>query len=316
MRCRRHHEQFFAGHSVWLIVVLASTVLSFPATTWGQQVTASITGKVADPSSGIIVGAKVTAKDLDRGTLLTTETNASGFYSLPRVPIGTYEIRVEVAGFQTAIHLPVHLELNQTARVDFVMQLGEVTQTVEVTGAAPLLQTDTMQLGSVINSKTNEDLPLATRNYIQLTLLAPGSVNPNPQTLTNGQTTANGGRPYVNGNREQANNFLLDGLDNNQVSDNLVGYAPSPDAIRRVQHDHQQCTSRLWKFSGRNCQHDDQVWHQPAPWQRLRILPKRCSQRQHLGRQLVWLAQAQGSLEYVWRISRRPDRERQTLLLW
>jgi len=232
MRRRRHPEQLFADCSVWLIVVLVGIVLSFPANTWGQQVTASITGKVIDPSSGIIVGAKVTAKDLDRGTLLTTETNASGFYNLPRVPIGSYEIRVEVTGFQTAIHPAVHLELNQTARVDFVMQLGEVTQTVEVTGATPLLQTDTMQLGSVINSKTNEDLPLATRNYIQLTLLAPGSVNPNPQTLTNGQTTANGGRPYVNGNREQANNFLLDGLDNNQVSDNLVGYAPSPDAIQ------------------------------------------------------------------------------------
>ena len=232
MRRRRHHEQLLAGRSAWLIVVLTTTVLSFPATAWSQQVTASITGKVTDPTSAIIVGAKVTAKDLDRGTLLTTETNASGFYNLPRVPIGNYEIRVEVVGFQTAIHPAVRLVLNQTARVDFVMQLGEVTQTVEVTGAPPLLQTDTMQLGSVINDKTNQDLPLATRNYIQLTLLVPGSVNPNPQTLTNGQTTANGGRPYVNGNREQANNFLLDGLDNNQVSDNLVGYAPSPDAIQ------------------------------------------------------------------------------------
>ena len=88
MRRRRHPEQLFADCSVWLIVVLVGTVLSFPANTWGQQVTASITGKVIDPSSGIIVGAKVTAKDLDRGTLLTTETNASGFYNLPRVPIG------------------------------------------------------------------------------------------------------------------------------------------------------------------------------------------------------------------------------------
>jgi len=65
---------------------------------------------------------------------LSTETNASGFYNLPRVPIGTYEIRVEFTGFQTAIHPPVQLELNQTARVDVVMQLGEVTQTIEVTG--------------------------------------------------------------------------------------------------------------------------------------------------------------------------------------
>jgi carboxypeptidase family protein len=232
MRRRRPREHHLTSCSVPLIVVLTATFLYFPGIAWGQQVTASITGKVTDPSNAIIAGAKVTAKDLDRGTQLTTETNTSGFYNLPRVPIGRYEIRVEVAGFQTAVHEPVQLELNQAARVDVVMQLGEVTQTIEVTGASPLLQTDTMQLGSVIDEKTNKDLPLATRNYIQLTLLAPGSVNPNPQTLTNGQTTANGGRPYVNGNREQANNFLLDGLDNNQVSDNLVGYTPSPDAIQ------------------------------------------------------------------------------------
>src|SRR5512147_2150333 len=98
MRRRRHHEQLLAGRSAWLIVVLTTTVLSFRATAWSQQVTASITGKVTDPTSAIIVGAKVTAKDLDRGTLLTTETNASGFYNLPRVPIGNYEIRVEVVG--------------------------------------------------------------------------------------------------------------------------------------------------------------------------------------------------------------------------
>jgi hypothetical protein len=103
---------------------------------------------------------------------------------------------------------------------------------VEVTAAEPLLQTQGTELGTHIDARTNEDLPLATRNYVQLTLLAPGSIHPDPSTFKNGFTTMNSGRPNVNGNREQANNFMLDGLDNNQVSENDVGYAPSVDAIQ------------------------------------------------------------------------------------
>jgi hypothetical protein len=200
-----------------LTILFLVAMVAAPATGWAQQVTASITGKVTDQSGGAIVGAKVNAKDLDRGTILTTETNNEGLYSLPRVPIGTYEIRAEAHGFQTAIQPPIKLELNQTARLDFPMKIGEISQTVEVVGAPPLLNTDTMQIGTIIDNKVNEALPLASRNYIQLTMLAPGTTNPNPSSMTSPLTTGNSGRPYVNGNREQSNNFMLDGLDNNQV---------------------------------------------------------------------------------------------------
>jgi len=91
---------------------------------------------------------------------------------------------------------------------------------------------------------------LATRNYVQLTLLAPGSTHPDPSSFTNGQTTASSGRPYVNGNREQANNFILDGLDNNQVSDNLVGYAPSVDAIQEFNEITQNAPAEFGNFMG------------------------------------------------------------------
>jgi hypothetical protein len=197
----------------------------------GQQVTGAIQGQVLDPSGAPVVAATVTAKDVDRGTALTTQTNSEGLYNLPRVPVGRYEVRAESKGFTTAVQPQFTLELNQTAKIDFNMKIGQITETVEVTSAAPLLQTENTFVGTIINSTTNEALPLATRNYVQLTLLAPGSVHPDPSTMTNGTGTASGGRPYVNGNREQANNFLLDGLDNNQVSDNLVGYSPSVDAI-------------------------------------------------------------------------------------
>jgi hypothetical protein len=218
------------GRLTWsLLFCLAAAIVVAPLQ--GQQVTGAIQGQVLDPSGAPVVGATVTAKDVDRGTSLTTQTNSEGLYNLPRVPVGRYEVRAESKGFTTAVQQQFTLELNQTAKVDFNMKIGQITETVEVTSAAPMLQTENTFVGTIINSTTNEALPLATRNYVQLTLLAPGSVHPDPSTMTNGQATAGGGRPYVNGNREQANNFLLDGLDNNQVSDNLVGYTPSVDAI-------------------------------------------------------------------------------------
>lgn len=190
-----------------------------------------MTGKVTDPSGAAIAGAKVTATDTARGTQSSTTTNSDGAFNLPRLPISTYDVKVTASGFATATQSNILLQLNQVARLDIRMQLGSVSQTVEVTSAAPLLQTQSTQIGEVINAATNVNLPLATRNYVQLTLLAPGSVNPDPSTFKSGITTANSGRPNVNGNREQANNFILDGLDNNQVSDNLVGYTPAVDSI-------------------------------------------------------------------------------------
>jgi len=216
-----------------LLLAFVTACLVAPVPASSQEVTASITGTVTDPTGAAVAGAKVTATDVQRGVPYSTQTNTAGVYDLPRLPVSTYDVNVEMTGFQTVIQKGILLELNQTARVDFKLQLGLVTQTVEVTAAPPLLSTDTIQVGTIITSKINQDLPLATRNYIELTLLAPGTTNPNPQSFTNGQNqTAGGGRPFVNGNREQSDNFLLDGMDNNQVSDNLVGYTPSVDAIQ------------------------------------------------------------------------------------
>ena len=216
----------------------------------GQEVTATMNGLITDSSGATIVGAKVTTKDLDRGTLWPATTNSEGFYNLPRLPVGRYEVRVENPGFQASVQSPIELQLNQTARIDFQLTVGNINQTIEVTSAAPILQTQSTQLGTVIDARTNTALPLATRNYVQLTLLAPGSVHPNPSGFQNGQATGNSARPFINGNREQTNNFILDGVDNNQVSDNLVGYTPSPDAIQEFNLITQNASAEFGNFMG------------------------------------------------------------------
>jgi hypothetical protein len=241
---RRPSIVFFC--SVLVLLSLTGT-LQFA---WSQEVTAAIVGAVDDPSGAPIKGAKVTATDTQRGTVYQGETNDAGAYNINRVPIGTYELRVTAQGFQTSIHPAFTLQLNQTARVDVQMKVGQVSETVEVTGSAPILKTESTSVDTIIDANTNERLPLASRNYIQLTLLAPGSVTPNPDSFNNGDNTQSGGRPYINGNREQANNFVLDGVDNNQVSDNLVGFTPAPDAIEEFNLITQNAPAEFGNYQG------------------------------------------------------------------
>ena len=177
---------------------------------WSQEVTASIAGTVTDPSGAALPGATVTATSQERGQAYTALTNDSGLYRISQLPVGAYAVKVEKSGFAVASYPPFVLTLNQVARVDVAMKVGQASETVEVTGSAPVLETETTQVATVFNAATNDNLPLASRNYVQLTLLAPGSVSTDPSSFNNGNNTGGyGGRPLINGNREQANNFLL-----------------------------------------------------------------------------------------------------------
>src|SRR5882757_4789469 len=230
-----------------LAVVLCATVV--PA--FAQEVTATIVGTVTDPSGAAVAGAAVTAKDTDRGTVWTSTTNETGSFNVPRLPVGTYEVKVAATGFQAAAHTPITLVLNQSARLDFQMSVGQASETVEVTSIAPTLKTETTEVDTIVDSRTNDNLPLATRNPVQLTLLAPGAVTVDSASLNLGSNTAEGGgRPYINGNREQANNFLLDGIDNNQISENRLGLTPSPDAIQEFNLITQNASAEFGNFQG------------------------------------------------------------------
>jgi hypothetical protein len=211
---------------------LAAALFATVSPLWSQQVAATITGTVTDPSGAPVAGASVTATNQDRGTKWSTETDSSGLYYLPAVPVGTYDLRIEAKGFQATVRPAFTLVLNQVARIDAQLKVGQVSEVVEVTSAAPILQTDSTELGTLINSHATVALPLATRNINELTLLTPGVVSPNIFAFQAPQTTFGTGRPYVNGAREQDNNFSLDGMDTNQADNNEVAYVPSPDAIQ------------------------------------------------------------------------------------
>ncbi len=219
-----------------LLIVAAACTLAMmlvaPSNLWAQQAAGSITGTVVDPSGSAVTNARVTVRDVDRGTIWTTKTSASGLYEFPQVPVGNVEVKVEAIGFSASIRAPFTLILNQVARVDVQLKLGNVTDTISVSGEPPLLQTASTELGTLIDANAAESLPLASRDINQLTLLAPGVISPNIFSFQSPQTTFGTGRPYVNGAREQDNNFSLDGMDVNQADNNEVAYSPAPDAIQ------------------------------------------------------------------------------------
>ncbi len=215
-----------------LFVGATCLMLGSSSTAYAQQAAGAITGTVVDQAGAAISNAQVTVRDLDRGTTWTSKTSSAGIYDFPQIPAGNVEVKVEATGFSATKRNAFALVLNQVARVDFTLKVGDVHTTVEVVDAPPLLQTASTEISTQLDANAVTALPLATRDTNQLTLLAPGVISPNIFAFQSSQTTFGTGRPYVNGAREQDNNFSLDGMDVNQADNNDVAYVPSPDAIQ------------------------------------------------------------------------------------
>jgi hypothetical protein len=142
-------------------------------------------------------------------------------------------VKAELSGFKTPTTKPITLEAKQIARIDFRLEVGSLEDTVEVTAEAAVLQTESATVGEVISGETLQSLPLNGRNAGQLALLVPGALTVNPRGFTTiGSVTLS--RPFVNGHREQTNNYLMDGLDVNETIDNRISYQPSPDALAEM----------------------------------------------------------------------------------
>ncbi len=218
---------------VWVPLVLLLGLLA-PATAGAQTGAASLTGIVTDETGAAVPGATVTATNQATNVEYTAVSNDAGSYTMTSLPVGTYVIKAELSRFKTAASKPLAMEAKQVVRLDFKLQIGAVEETVVVTSDTPVMQTETATVGSVISGTTLSALPLNGRNAGQLSLLLPGVVSPNPSTFTGVRNTGGGGRPYVNGNREQTNNYTIDGVDMNESIDNLVAYQPSPDALAQI----------------------------------------------------------------------------------
>ncbi|MGH9848692.1 MAG: carboxypeptidase regulatory-like domain-containing protein [Blastocatellia bacterium] len=215
-----------------------------------QTYTATVTGTVSDPQGAAVPNVKVVATNQGTKLEYTAQTSDAGVYTIPFLPVGGYVITVEASGFKKLVSNEIKLEVNQTARVDLQLQVGGVNEIVNIQDVAPVLQTENVTVGNVISGNTTVSLPLNGRSFQQLVLLVPGAVTPNPGSFTTPTPNTGGGRPFVNGNREQGNAFLLDGIALDETLDNLIGYKPNIDAIQEFRVETSNSSSEFGNVTG------------------------------------------------------------------
>ncbi len=194
-----------------LLTLALVTVLFGSGSLQAQVDTGSITGTVTDASGAVVSGARVTMTNEGTGATLTTTTGSDGVYNFSPVRIGSYKLDVSAANFKTEIQTHVAVDVSARVLANFKLQPGAVSETVEVTTSAPVLQSEDASVGQVVNERSVNNLPLNGRNFTFLAQLAAG-VN-SPQADTRGNAAS--GAFAANGNRPAQNNYLLDGIDNN-----------------------------------------------------------------------------------------------------
>lgn len=217
--------------------VLSSAFIMLLATgpTFCQGPTGEIDGTVTDSSGAAVVDASVSLSNTATGATRNVKTNEAGLYSFPALVPGTYTVAVERQGFQRQVVPSILLQVQQISRVDFSLVVGAVSQTVEVSMTAPLLNAEDSTIGQVIENKSIEQLPLNGRSYLQLTALTPGVSNTSLPSL--GGSSYQGGLRgvvsiTVNGQRNDFNHYTLDGIENTDPNFGTYILLPSLDALQ------------------------------------------------------------------------------------
>src|SRR2546427_324474 len=214
------------------LAVALMLVFSLPPS-YGQIVNATLSGTITDPTGAAIPEASVTATKVATGAATKATTDGAGNYSLPSLPPGTYKLTVEKTGFKATVLSGIQLLVNQQAVVNAQLQVGQVTTAIEVSSAAPLVETTTASVGTVIGEREVVDLPLNLRRFGALAVLVPGTTTDN-----GGFASQSFGSPFseqaysANGARSASNNTLIDGVDSRNLTFGGFAVSPPPDAVQ------------------------------------------------------------------------------------
>ena len=203
------------------------------ASLYAADVTGAIDGVVKDPSGAVAPGVEVTATNTGTNAVFRSTTDATGLYGLHGLPAGLYQLAAEPKGFRRFVAKDLRVQVNETLRVDITLQVGDIAQTVEVSGAAQTVDTESITLRNVVDQQRIENLPLNGRNPTQLMQLVAGvQADVLNSNVTSG-TTYPGVTPVsVNGGRANTTNYILDGAQNNDHYSNAPNPMPDPDALQ------------------------------------------------------------------------------------
>jgi Carboxypeptidase regulatory-like domain/TonB dependent receptor len=200
-----------------------------------QTPSGEITGQVLDPSGSVVPGVTVTLINPATNAVRVVHTNDSGWYFVPALQPGVYNLKVELSGFRTLERKDVQVQVGSSNRIDFTLQLGNVENVLEVLGGAPVLQTETTSVGTVIENRRIVELPLNGRNYLQLTSLIPGATTNGPSSSQGKQRMGGQRNSFalnVSGQRIHFNHYSLDGIENTDLNFNSYMLLPSIDALQ------------------------------------------------------------------------------------
>ena len=207
-----------------LVAMGAFTAFLLPTFSLAQDATGTVAGVVADPSGAFIQQAKVTVTNVGTKVTSAALTDNNGFYQVQHLPIGTYQVTVEAAGFSKAVSSPAALDINQTLRVDLKLQLGKVSDTITVESQASTVETQNSTVGGTVTGQAIFELPLNGRNTLDLLATQPGVTLSNPDN-------GGAGSYSIGGGRTDSVTYLLDGGLNNDLLSNGVVVNPNPDAV-------------------------------------------------------------------------------------
>jgi hypothetical protein len=229
--------------SLLLVLVFAASAFS--------QTTAKILGTVSDQSGAAVVGATVTIKSTASSIERTTQTNSTGAYEVPALPPGTYNVQVQMAGFETQLAKGLQLEVSNNAVQNFGLKVANTTEVVTVEGTAPVIEATTMTVGQTINQRTVQDIPLNGRHFVDLALLIPGTVTPPQNGFLTAPLRGQGSFAFNSaGAREDAINFMINGINLSDMVQNQVTFQPTINTISEFKIDNSTYSAEYGRNSG------------------------------------------------------------------
>ncbi len=228
-------------------ILLTGLLLLLPAGLFAQATEGTILGNVTDQTGAAVANTMVTVTNTGTGVKRETRSNESGEYVVTNLPLGAYSVSVEAKGFKRAFQASVPITVKARVRVDVALEVGETTQRIEVSSAAPLVKTDTAEVGGVVSRQVLQDVPVFGRNFLALAALVPGTTNGPPSSRGR---DFSGAAVTIGGASAEANNFIIDGISNNMEFSGALGVVPAIDAIQEFAIQTSQYSAEFGRAGG------------------------------------------------------------------